>query len=245
MRSGLILKLSMLRRANGLNSGRCVGMAFAIVSEDLEAGVLGEAEGFADGFDRDPVRLGVHLDRRDAVLGAGDLKSMPPVPSSRSWVREDTVAALFAVAREADGDAGDGRLERDAGVEEGPGRAAGRAHRGRTVRAEDFGDDADGVGKVVGSGSTGMSARSARGAVADLAARRGRGWAGLAHAIAREVVVVEIPLLGLVLHGVQGLLHAGRAERHRGEDLGRPAVEEAGTVVRGMMATSAPRVRSR
>jgi hypothetical protein len=69
---------------------------------------------------------------------------------------------------EADGDARDGVLDGHAGIHEGEGAHADGRHRGGAVGAHDLGDDAHGVGVVLGHHR--LDGTLGEGAVADFAA---------------------------------------------------------------------------
>ena len=97
---------------------------------------------------RDARDLDVHLQRGDAVLGAGDLEVHV---AEVVLVAEDVGEHLEAIAflDQAHRDAGDRRLDRHARVHQREDDAADRGHRAGAVRLEDLGDDAEHVRELV------------------------------------------------------------------------------------------------
>ena len=106
--------------------------------------------------------LDVHLDRRDAVPRAGDLEvHVAEVILGAEDVGEDRDFVAFL--DEPHRDAGDGGLDRHAGIEQRERAAADRGHRRRAVRLEDVRHDADRVRELLErAAARACSARSAR-----------------------------------------------------------------------------------
>jgi hypothetical protein len=127
---------------------------------------------------------------------------------------------------EAHGHTGDWRLERHTRIHHGERRTADRSHRGRTVRLEDFGDDAYHVRKLFHVRHDGCDTATREVAMADFAALRARHHAGLTHRERREVVVQHEGLAALALQRVNDLRIATGAERRDHEGLRLTAREQ-------------------
>ena len=154
------------------------------------------------------------------------LKSMSPIASSlpRMSVRTDEPAV--GLGDEAHGRAGDGRLDRHARVHQGEGRAAGRCHRRRAVRRDALADEADHVWELLLARQHRHEGPLGEVAVADVAPAGAAHRLVLAGAVRREVVVVDVALLGLRADRVDPLDVRGRAERGHGQGLRLAAGEE-------------------
>src|SRR4051794_7255964 len=195
------------------------------LAQDELATLLGLGQGLAHDLERDARDLDVHLQRGDAVRGAGDLEvHVAQVVLDAGDVGQDRV--VVALLDQAHGDAGDRPLERHAGVHEAERRAADRRHRGRAVGLQDVRHDADRVreGFLVGDHRDQRALGEC--AVADVAALGAAHEARLAHGEGREVVVVEVALGGLQPERVQAHLFARGAEGDHGEGLGLAAGEQ-------------------
>src|SRR3954470_18677132 len=114
------------------------------LAEDERASLLGLLEGVAHDLERDARDLDVHLQRGDALLGAGDLEVhvAEVVFHAGDVGQHDVVVALLD---QAHGDAGDRPLERHAGVHQAQRGAADGGHRAGAVGLEDVRHDADRV----------------------------------------------------------------------------------------------------
>ncbi len=209
-------------------SARAVDLGEHLV-EDERAALLRLGEGAGEDLEGEARGLVVHLERRDAALGAADLEVhvAEEVLDALDVGEDDGLALLLD---EAHGDAGDGALQRHAAVHEGQAAAAGARHGARAVGLHDVGDDAEGVGELVLIGEDREQGALGEVAVADLAALRGAHAAGLTGAVGREAVLVHVALALGGLDGVQALALVQHAEREHGEDLGLTALEEAGAV---------------
>ncbi len=220
------------RRLLGLGARLGDGVEHGV--QDVGAALLGLAQGLGEDLGREARGLVVHLHGGDAALGAGHLEVhvAEEVLEALDVGEHDGLAVLLD---EAHGDAGDGALERHAGVHEGEGGAAGGRHGAGAVGLHDLGDHADGVGEVVLVGDDGEQGALGQVAVADLAALGGAHAAGLAGAERREVVVVDVALAVHGLDGVEALPLVEHAEGADGEHLGLAALEEAGAVDQGQV----------
>ena len=103
-------------------------------------------------------------------------------------------------------------------------------HRGRAVRRQHLGHEADRVGELVERRHDRQQRALGEQAVADLAALRAAHEAGLAGGERREVVVVHVALARRRVDAVDHLVHALHAERGDVEDLGLAALEQAAAV---------------
>ena len=199
-----------------------------MTAEDEQPGVAG-LRSARRRSPRDAGDLDVHLQRGDAVGGAGDLEVhvAEVILGALDVGQHDVVVALLDQAHR---DARDRRLDRHAGVHQRERRAADRGHRGGAVRLEDLGDDAHRVRELSASGMTGTSARSAS-APWPMSRRFGpRMKPGLADRERREVVVVDVALRRVERQVVDALLLLGRAKRGERQRLGLAAGEEGRAV---------------
>ena len=158
------------------------------------------------------------------------LKSMSPIASSlpRMSVRTTNVPSGSEI--EAHRGAGDRCLDRHAGIHERQRRAAGRGHRGRAVRRDALADEADHVRELFLARQDGHEGPLREVAVADVTPAGAAHRLVLAGAVRREVVVVDVALLGLRADRVDPLDVRGRAERGDRQRLGLAAREEARAV---------------
>ena len=148
--------------------------------------------------------LVVHLQSRDAFGRARDLEVHVAQEVLEALdVGQDDVAVAFL--DKAHGHARDRALDGHAGVHQGQRRAAGRGHRRRAVGLHHLGDDADGVGEGLLVGQHRLERAAGQGAVPQFAALRGAHAAGLARAVGREVVVVDVTLALGRVDGVEAL----------------------------------------
>ena len=204
--------------------------------EDEQAGVAGLAERAGQHLGGQAVELGVQLEGRNEVTGSGDLEvHVPEGVLGAEDVGEGGPLGLAVddLVHEAHGDTGHGRAQRHTGVEQGQGGGAHRAHGGRAVGAQGFGDLADRVGEVLAGGQDGHEGPLGQVAVADLAALGGAHAAGLTGGEGREVVVVHVALVGDRGEVVHLLLHAQHVEGGHAQDLGLAALEDGRAVHAG------------
>ncbi len=149
-------------------------------------------------------------------------------------VGEDGVIVAFL--DETHGDAGDRALELDAGVVEREAGAADRGHRRGAVRLENVGDDADGVGRLVGAGENGGDGALGECSVAHFATTDAGHTSCFTNAEGREVVVEHEVFLLLAFVALEALPVVGGAEGGGDQGLGFAAGEERGTVGAGQNA---------
>ena len=228
---GRNLEADDLRRAilGGL-AGRGNGVEHGI--EDEHAALVRLHKRRAQNLGREAGGLVVHLHGGDALGGARHLEVhvAEEVLETLDVGEDDGLALLL---NEAHGNAGDGALQRHAGIHESERGAAGGGHRGRAVGLHDLGDDADRVGEVLLGGNHGEKGALGEVAVADLAALRGAHAAGLTGAERREVVVVDVALAIDGLDGIEALPLVEHAEGADGEHLGLATLEETRAVDAG------------
>ena len=196
-------------------------------AEDVQAAGLGLGQRRAHHVRRDAADLDVHLQRGDAVGGAGDLEvHVAVVIFGAGDVGEDRVLAGRLVHDQAHRHAGDRRLDRHARIHHRQRAAAHRRHRRAAVGFENVGDDADGVGEVGFRRHHRRERALGERAVADFTP------AGAAHRLhfadreGREVVVEHEALPRLAIDHFDLLLIVGGAERDGDERLRLTAREE-------------------
>ena len=140
--------------------------------------------------------LDIHLDRRDAVMRACDLKVHIPKEVLKSLnIGQDDVIIIGISGYKSAGNAGNLLLNRNTGSHQGHRRRTNGCLRGGAVRLEGFGDAADRVREIfLGRNHRQKSSLSER-AMPDLTASRASGRLCLTDRVGREVILVNIPLL--------------------------------------------------
>src|ERR1700674_797501 len=230
------LQLEEARRIGGNLGTRCAERFFHRV-EDLETGFLGLRQGFAHHLNADAEDFDIHLQTGDAGARAGDFEVHVAVVVFRARdIRED---GIFAVVTddEAHGDACAVSFERNTGIHQSERRAADGGHRGRTVRFQNVGHEAHGVGEVrFGRKQVRQRALGKR-AVADFAAAGAAQEFHFANAERRKVVVKHEAFELILLEEQIETLHIFLcAESESGERLGFVASKERGAVDTGEQA---------
>ena len=105
------------------------------------------AEGFLDDCRGQAVYLDIDLDGRDALLGTRNLEVHIAVEVLNTLdIGEGGL--LAAVSDQAAGNTGDRRLDRDARIHQGQGRATDRALGRRTIGGDDLRNQAQRVGEL-------------------------------------------------------------------------------------------------
>ena len=199
--------------------------------EDLHASLAGLCQSLHEDLPRDAAGLVVHLERRDAVAGAGDLEVHVAVVVLEALnVSEDRILAF--ARHQPHGDACHLLLDRHARGHHREAAAADAGHRAGTVGLKDIGDLAHDVGELLFAREHSAQSLFGQSAVSDLAASGAAHRLDLSHRIGREVVVQDESLGGLVeLEAVEHLVvGAQHAERGDAEGLGLAAREERGAV---------------
>ncbi len=194
-------------------------------AEDREPGLLGLLQGGGQDVGGETVDLGVQLQGGDELGGTGHLE----VHVAEGVLGPQDVGEgdeLVALVDEPHGDAGHRSLEGHAGVHQRQGGRADRAHRGRTVRGQHLGHQAQGVGELLHAGHDRKKRPLGQQAVADLAALGRAHPAGLAVGRGRHVVVVHVALLVLDAEGVEELVHPRHAEGEDVQHLGLAPLEQ-------------------
>ena len=176
--------------------------------------------------------LDVHLKRRDAVAGPGNLEvHVAKVIFLAEDVADHHVAG--AVGYQSHGDAGHRLLDRDAGVEQTERSAAHRCHGRRAVRLQDLRHQPDGVRKLLLGRDHPLQRPLGEVTVAHLPAP-GTQAAGLADRERREIVVQHEALAGvlIVLQRVQDTQFVALAAQGGQRKRLRLAAGEQGRTVR-------------
>src|SRR5258707_2507792 len=201
-------------RGVGRNRGTLLAERCFHGIEDLEARFFGLRQGFAHHGDANAKNLDVHLERGDSRARPGDFEiHVAVVVFGASDVREDRKLVVFA-DDETHGDARARSLHRNAGVHKRQRAAAYSGHRGRTVRFQDVGDEAHGVGEIRFGWKQIHEGALSQSAVADFATAGAAEEFYFADAERREVVVqhkaVELILLEKQVEALHVFLGAKR-----------------------------------
>ena len=114
----------------------------------MNAGILGLGQCDLHDFLGDALDLDVHLQRGDAVGGAGHLEVHV---AQVIFIAQDVGqhGEAVAVLDQAHGDTGDVRLQRHASVEQRQTAAADGSHRRRAIGFGDFRNQAHRVGEIL------------------------------------------------------------------------------------------------
>ena len=234
-----------MRGAYGLSS-LGLGDGLGHFRQHLGAAGLGDVDGFFKHGDREAGELEVELKAGDAFAGAAELEvHVAEEVFAADDVEQHLVrlqrAVVVVLGDEADGDAADRAVQRNAGVEQRHGAGANRGHRGGAVGFHDFPGDADGVGEVRLVRDDRLDRALGERAVADFAAVDATHAAGFTDGEGREVVVQDEALAvfatGVV---VEVLLFIGRGQRGDGERLGFAAGENSASRGRAAGVPTSP-----
>ena len=175
------------------------------LTQNIHAPILCLTQGDFHDFPGNAVDLDVHLQGIDAVLGAGHLEiHVTQVILVTQNIRE--YGKVIAFLDQAHGHAGYRRLHGHARVHQGQTGATHGRHGGGAVGFRDFGNHADGIGKVFQSGHHCQHAPLGQAPMTDLAALGTAHTTGLTHAEWREVVVQHE---GLAVGTIQGIHDLG------------------------------------
>ena len=190
---------------------------------------------FAHDLAGDAADLDVHLQRGNALAGSGDLEVHIAVVIFRAGdVGQDGV--VVALLDQAHRDAGDRRLERNAGIHQRQAGSADRRHRRRTVRLQNVGDDAERIWRLFLVRQNRAHGALGQRSVADFAATYAGHASHFADRERREVVVQHEALLLLALEGLQALRVVACAQGRRYQRLRFAAGEERRAVRAGQNA---------
>ena len=195
----------------------------------LEAGLLGDGEGFLDYLVLEAVVLQIHLDGGDALLGTGHFEVHFTVEVFDALDIYES-GEVLAVLDKAAGDAGHRGLDRHTGVHKGQGSAADGTLGSGAVGGEHLGDYADGVGEVLHIRDNGLQSLFHQSAVTVFPAAGGAAGTGLAGGVGGHIVVVHEALFFLFPNGVQLLALAESGQGGYGQDLGLAPGKETGAV---------------
>src|SRR6056297_317866 len=162
---------------------------------------------------RDARDLDIHLQRGDALCGAGHLEiHVAKVIFVTEDIRQDRELAVF-FEHKAHGYTGNGCLERHARIHHRQRPATDRSHGGRAVRFRDLRHQTDGVGEI-GRGRQNRLERAPRKlAMADFTPSRRAHAPGFAHRIGGEVVVQQEVRFEIPVQRVDELLVVAGAKR--------------------------------
>src|ERR1035438_9960688 len=130
----------------------------------------------------------------------------------RSDVGQDGV--LLALLHQSHRDSGNGSFQGHARIHERERRAANGGHGGRTVRLENVGDDAHGVGPVIQTRKHVRNSALGECAVANLATAGATHKSNFTNRKRRKIIVQHEALLGLTFEAFE-TLH--RSEEHTSE----------------------------
>src|SRR5215211_6758948 len=193
--------------------------------EDEEPPLTSLLERVAQDVEGDPGDLDVHLQGCDPIGRAGDLEvHVAEVILDAGDVREHDM--VFALLDQSHGHTGHRARHGHASGHQGHRGRANRAHRGRPVGLKRLRDHPDHVREVLLAGDRRDERSLGEGPVTDVAALRATHEARLPDRVRREVVVVPERLRLLQAEVVDAHVHAGRAQRHVGENLRFAAGEQ-------------------
>ncbi len=174
--------------------GAGIGQRLGHFAEDVDTPVLGLAERDLHDLLGDALDLDVHLQRGDALVGAGHLEvhvaEMILVTENVGQYRK---ARTFQ--NEAHRDTRGRPLQGNARIHQRQRGAAHRGHRRRAVGFGDLGDHAHRVGEFVVRRQDGVDRTPGELAVADLAALGAAEASGFTDRVGREIVVQQELLL--------------------------------------------------
>ena len=200
--------------------------------QDLDARPARLLESVADDVEPQSGDLDVHLQRGNPVGGARDLEvHVSVVVFGPRDVGQNPV--LVPPGNEAHRDAGDGSLERHAGIHEGEASPGHRGHGTRPVGLEGVGHHPDGVVELFLARDRGQQGALGERSVPDFAPAGPTHHPGFSHGEGREVVVQEKALFPGAVHPIQALALAERRQGGDHERLRLPAGENRGTVSPG------------
>jgi hypothetical protein len=213
-------------------AGRGLGDHRVHLAQDMQPGFPGLGQGLGQDLPGEAGHFDIHLQRSDAVLGAGHLEVHIPQGILISQdVRED--GHLVPFLHEAHGYPGHRRLDGHAGVHQGQAGAAHRGHGGRAVAGQDLGDYADGVRELLTVGEDLGDGPFRQGPVPDLPPSRSPQEPGFPHRVGREIVMEHEGLEGLSKEAFDALLIRRRSQGRHCQGLGLTPGEQRRTVGAG------------
>ena len=201
------------------------GQRLGHLAQNVDAAFLGLAERDLHDLLGDALDLDVHLQRGDALLGAGHLEvHVAEMILVAEDVRQNRKALVFE--DQAHRDTRGRPLQGNAGIHQRERGAADRGHRRRAVGFGDLRDHAHRVREFVVRRQHGMDRAPGELAVADFAPLGAAEAAGLADRVGREVVVQQERLFVRSRQRVDVLLVLAGAERGHDHRLGFTAGEQ-------------------
>ena len=169
--------------------------------------------------------LDVHLQRRDALTGSGNLEVHVAVMIFGTCdVGKDGVVIAFL--DEAHGDTSNGAFDGDSSGHQRKRSSADSCHGGRTVRLKDVGNDAESVWRYILARQDGFESAPCECAVADLATAYAGHTSNLTNGERRKVVVEHELALLLALVAFHTLCVVGGTESYGDESLSFAARKE-------------------
>ena len=193
--------------------------------EDVQSALARLTERGRKNLLADPAHLDVHLQRRHAVLGSGDLQiHVAAVVLTAQDIAED--GDVVSVDDQSHRDSGHRTYQGHARVHQRQRRAAHRRLRTRPVGLRDVRHHADCVGKRLGIGQHRSQRPLGQGAVSDLAPSGPSDHLRFVDGPRREIVVQHEGLVVVVHQAVHLLLVRAGPQRHRHDRLRLAAREE-------------------
>ena len=211
------------------------GQNLVHLAEDVQPSPLRLRQGFAHDLRRDAPDLDIHLQGGNAVLGAGDFEvHVAVVIFGARDIGQDGVVVVFL--HQSHGHARNRRLQRHARIHERKRSSANRSHRRRSIRFQNIGDHAHGIGPLVFARQHPGKSPLRQCPVSDLPPPRAPQEGDLPHREGREIVVQHEALLGFAFEGFQALHVVARAQGRGHQSLGFAAREDGGAVGAGQDA---------
>ena len=183
-------------------------------------------------FRRDAIDFDIHLQGRDAFVGAGDLEiHVAQVILVSHDVGEDGIP--FTFLDQAHRDAGHGRQRWHAGIHQCQAGATNGRHGTGTIGFGDLRDHANHVGKLIRIGHDGLHAALGQSPMPHFAPLGRPDHADFTDTVGREVVMEQEGFLVLTLDRVNDLRVSSRAECRNDQCLGLAAREQGRTMGAG------------
>ena len=212
---------------------------FVHLVEDVQPAGARLLQRLAHDLRRDAHDLDVHLQRGNAVARSGDLEvHVAVMVFGARDVGQDGI--LIAFLNQAHRHAGNGSLQRNAGIHHAERSSANGCHRGRSVRLQNVGDDAHRVGPIGVAGQHREQRPLGQCTVTDFATAGAAQERHFANRERREVVVQHEALLGFAFEGLQPLHVFAGTQRGRDQRLGFAAGEDCRSVRAGQHADLDP-----
>ena len=201
--------------------------------EDRETTNARLSNRFFENFGGDTGDFNVHLHGGDTVASAGDFEvHITEVVFDTGDVTEGDIFHLL-VGNETHGDTGHRFFDGDTGVHQGEGTTTDRSLGGRTIAGHNFGNNANGIGKLVFTREYGYEGPLGQGTVTNFTTVGVTDTTGFADGEAGHIVVVHVAFGLFALHALDKLFVGRRTESDNGKSVGQASLEETGTVGSG------------